>query len=238
MNVLPLVYYFFGEGWSVGYSGNILADWKARSGDVWTVPIGVSVGKVIKFGMLPVQVQIGVSISWPGRRVARNGTSSFKYTGDSEAHKENALPITRYRPQSFETEPGIHGHLGRRGDPSVPHGDRRRARPRQMGSRTDRRCVDHSGTVGHRRAHQQRCGHSPATGSQSCRPDADWEAHGSDRWTVPIGAGWARSSGSARCRWTCSWAPTTTSCGLTMDRSGSCAHECSSFSRGALGRRG
>ena len=40
--------------------------------------------------------------------------------------------------------------------PSVPHGDRRRAGPRKMGSRSDRRCVDHSGTVGHRRAHQQR----------------------------------------------------------------------------------
>jgi hypothetical protein len=59
MNLLPLVYRFWGEGWSVGYSGAILADWTAPGRDVWTVPIGVSVGKVIKLGILPVQIQIG-----------------------------------------------------------------------------------------------------------------------------------------------------------------------------------
>jgi hypothetical protein len=58
MNILPLIYRFFGDGWSIGYSGNILADWKAASGEKWTVPLGLSIGKVIKFGMLPVQVQI------------------------------------------------------------------------------------------------------------------------------------------------------------------------------------
>ena len=58
LKLLPLVYRFFGEGWSVGYSGNIQADWKARGGDVWTLPLGLSAGKVVKFGRLPVQVQI------------------------------------------------------------------------------------------------------------------------------------------------------------------------------------
>jgi len=58
INILPLVYDYFGEGWSVGYSGNILADWTARGDNVWTVPIGLSVGKVVMFGQLPVQVQI------------------------------------------------------------------------------------------------------------------------------------------------------------------------------------
>lgn len=59
VNILPLVYRFWGEGWSVGYSGAITADWTAQGRDVWTVPIGVSVGKVIKLGILPVQIQIG-----------------------------------------------------------------------------------------------------------------------------------------------------------------------------------
>ena len=60
MNILPLIYRFFGEGWSVGYSGNILADWKARSGERWTVPLGLSVAKVVMIGgKLPVQIQIG-----------------------------------------------------------------------------------------------------------------------------------------------------------------------------------
>ena len=60
VNILPLIYKFFGDGWSVGYSGNILADWTASPGrDVWTVPLGLKVGKVVKLGMLPVQVQLG-----------------------------------------------------------------------------------------------------------------------------------------------------------------------------------
>ena len=44
--------------WSAGYSGNILANWKASSGNVWTVPIGVAVGKVVKLGPLPVKIQL------------------------------------------------------------------------------------------------------------------------------------------------------------------------------------
>lgn len=56
--VLPLVYRFFGDGWSVGYSGQILADWEAHGSERWTVPIGVSVAKVVQFGKLPVQIQI------------------------------------------------------------------------------------------------------------------------------------------------------------------------------------
>ena len=58
LNLLPLVFSFFGEGWSVGYSGNVMADWEAPSRDVWTVPLGLSVGKVVKLGILPVQVQV------------------------------------------------------------------------------------------------------------------------------------------------------------------------------------
>jgi hypothetical protein len=59
INILPLIYRFFGEGWSVGYSGTILADWKAPSGEKWTVPLGLSIGKVVMFGQLPVQLQVG-----------------------------------------------------------------------------------------------------------------------------------------------------------------------------------
>ena len=51
---------FLEDGWSVGYSGNILANWKADAGDVWTVPLGVAVGKVQKFGKLPIKIQLAV----------------------------------------------------------------------------------------------------------------------------------------------------------------------------------
>jgi hypothetical protein len=58
MNLQPFAAWFFGEGWSVGYSGNILADWKAPSSERWTVPVGVAVGKVVKLGRLPVKIQL------------------------------------------------------------------------------------------------------------------------------------------------------------------------------------
>ena len=60
MNLQPIATVFFGEGWSIGYSGNILADWNAPSEDVWTVPIGLGLGKVVKFGRLPVKIQLAV----------------------------------------------------------------------------------------------------------------------------------------------------------------------------------
>lgn len=58
MNLQPIASYFFGEGWSIGYSGNILANWKADSGNIWTVPIGLSLSKVVKLGKLPVRVAL------------------------------------------------------------------------------------------------------------------------------------------------------------------------------------
>ena len=60
MNLQPIDAIFFGQGWSLGYSGNILADWTAPSEDVWTVPIGLALGKVVKFGRLPVKLQLAV----------------------------------------------------------------------------------------------------------------------------------------------------------------------------------
>ncbi len=60
MNLQPIASIFFGQGWSVGYSGNILADWTAPSEDVWTVPIGLALSKVVKFGRLPVKLQLAV----------------------------------------------------------------------------------------------------------------------------------------------------------------------------------
>jgi len=60
LNLQPIAALFFGDGWNIGYSGNILANWKASSGDVWTVPVGVGVGKVVKLGRLPVKFQLSL----------------------------------------------------------------------------------------------------------------------------------------------------------------------------------
>jgi len=58
MNLQPIAAYFLEDGWSIGYSGNILANWKASSGNIWTVPLGVGVSKVVKFGKLPVKLSL------------------------------------------------------------------------------------------------------------------------------------------------------------------------------------
>jgi hypothetical protein len=58
MNLQPFAAWFFAPGWSLGYSGNILADWMAPSKDVWTVPLGLALGKVVKLGPLPVKFQL------------------------------------------------------------------------------------------------------------------------------------------------------------------------------------
>jgi hypothetical protein len=56
LNLQPIASYFLPDGWSVGYSGNVLANFKARqSENVWTVPIGLEVAKVHKLGKLPVR---------------------------------------------------------------------------------------------------------------------------------------------------------------------------------------
>ena len=61
MNLQPFASYFLPGGWGIGYSGNILANWKADSaGDVWTVPIGIGVSKVVKLGPLPVKLGLSV----------------------------------------------------------------------------------------------------------------------------------------------------------------------------------
>ena len=58
LNLQPIAAWFFAPGWNLGYSGNILANWMAPSRDVWTVPIGLGIGKVVKLGPLPVKCQI------------------------------------------------------------------------------------------------------------------------------------------------------------------------------------
>lgn len=63
MNLQPIAAYFLPNGWSVGYSGNILANWNADPArNNWTVPIGLGVNKVHKFGKLPVK--FGLALQW------------------------------------------------------------------------------------------------------------------------------------------------------------------------------
>ena len=54
----PFVNYNMPGGWYLSSSPIITANWKADSGEKWTVPIGGGVGKIIKIGKLPVNLSV------------------------------------------------------------------------------------------------------------------------------------------------------------------------------------
>jgi hypothetical protein len=58
MTIQPFVNYNLSDGWFLNSSPLITANWVADSSDVWTIPIGGGVGKVVKVGKLPVSVSV------------------------------------------------------------------------------------------------------------------------------------------------------------------------------------
>jgi len=59
MLIQPFVNYNFPGGWYVGSLPIITANWEADSDNRWTVPLGASVGKILRIGKLPVNTQVG-----------------------------------------------------------------------------------------------------------------------------------------------------------------------------------
>jgi hypothetical protein len=56
----PFVNYNFGEGWYVGTSPIITANWLTSGDHAWTLPVGANVGRVVKIGgKLPVNFSLG-----------------------------------------------------------------------------------------------------------------------------------------------------------------------------------
>lgn len=53
----PFLNYNFPGGLYLTSAPIVTADWKADSGDRWTVPLGGGVGKIVRFGKLPVNFQ-------------------------------------------------------------------------------------------------------------------------------------------------------------------------------------
>jgi hypothetical protein len=56
--VQPFVNYNFPEGFYLTSAPILTVDWKADSGDRWTVPLGGGVGKIFHLGKLPVNAQL------------------------------------------------------------------------------------------------------------------------------------------------------------------------------------
>jgi hypothetical protein len=56
--IQPFLNYNFKGGVYLSSAPIITADWKADSGDRWTLPLGGGVGKIVRFGRLPVNLQL------------------------------------------------------------------------------------------------------------------------------------------------------------------------------------
>lgn len=67
------VNYNLPKGWYVGTLPIVTANWNAPSGSRWVVPIGSSVGRIMKLGFQPVNIQIG----FYGNAVHPPGASSW-----------------------------------------------------------------------------------------------------------------------------------------------------------------
>jgi hypothetical protein len=55
---LPFVNYNFKEGFYLTSAPIATVNWKADSGNKWTVPVGGGVGKIFHLGKLPVNTQL------------------------------------------------------------------------------------------------------------------------------------------------------------------------------------
>ncbi len=58
MNLQLFYYYALTETISIGAGPNIIADFEADSGDKWTVPIGIGIGKTVQMGKVPVRFMV------------------------------------------------------------------------------------------------------------------------------------------------------------------------------------
>ena len=59
MSLLYFFNYQLPDAWQIGFDPTITYDDKATSGNRWNVPIGLYVGKTIRAGKLPINIQVG-----------------------------------------------------------------------------------------------------------------------------------------------------------------------------------
>jgi hypothetical protein len=58
LTLQPFINVNFPNGWALGYSPIISANWENDKGDEWTVPLGFSLSKVNRIGRTPVSLQL------------------------------------------------------------------------------------------------------------------------------------------------------------------------------------
>jgi hypothetical protein len=62
-NMFYWFWYNLTDSWQVGFSPTIEYDHQADSGNKWTVPVGMGVAKIAKFGETPIRIEIGAEYS-------------------------------------------------------------------------------------------------------------------------------------------------------------------------------
>lgn len=68
------------EGWSLSFTSETSYNWKAASGDAWTVPLGASVSKVLHLGHTPLSLGVGGFYNVDRPRDASRWTGRFTVT--------------------------------------------------------------------------------------------------------------------------------------------------------------
>jgi len=58
MTLNPFVFRNFSDGWYLLSSGAMTADWTARGGQQWTVPVGGGFGRLFYIGKLPINARV------------------------------------------------------------------------------------------------------------------------------------------------------------------------------------
>ena len=76
--IQPFVNYNFPEGFYLTTAPILTVDWKADSGERWTIPIGGGVGKIFHLGKLPVNTQLSAYYNVSGRSTVPTGRSARK----------------------------------------------------------------------------------------------------------------------------------------------------------------
>ena len=62
-SLLYSINYMLGNAWQVGMNPTITYNDKAKPDDKWNVPVGLYVGKTVKFGKIPVNIKAGLEYS-------------------------------------------------------------------------------------------------------------------------------------------------------------------------------
>ena len=71
--------YNFPSGWYFTSAPIMTANWEADSGDKWTVPVGGGVGKIVRFGKLPVNINSQIFYNVEKPKGAGDWSWRFKF---------------------------------------------------------------------------------------------------------------------------------------------------------------